>query len=251
MAELHEVLAVERSAENTAKKLMKESEKTFSKENLFLGQVRLFSMFDSNLSEMDHTEESTLETTVDENLDYLNNAVSNWFDVVLQKELANQEAKADIILSDGTVVAEQLPATFLLGLETKLTALRELYQKIPTLAPGIAWIPDVSNEKAGVYTTQSPSVAFKTEKVLDFRVVVEPTEHHPAQVKELQRTENIGKYETTRYSGMLTPVEKANRLAKIEELLTSTKRARVRANKAKINKDAKIGKVLLDFINKA
>jgi len=249
MAKLHENLAVEKTLQTTANKLIGESIKTLGKENLFLGMIKDFSYFDGALSEQSTTDVVNLESTVDENIDYVVPHIVNWYDSVLQKDLTNQRACADVVLPDGTVLAKELPATFLLGLETKLTALRELYMRIPTLAPGIPWQKDEANAKANVFHTSTPTKTFKTEKVIDFQVVVEPTDHHPAQIKEVMKVVNTGAYLTTKSSGMMPPVEKARRIENLDTLLVSVRKARTRANDTGLVKE-KVGQVLMDFINK-
>lgn len=246
MGKLHETLAVESSLAKTAQKLMEESKRTFSKKNLFLGGIRRLSMFDDSQSHLNTEEAQELTTTVDENLDYLMKPVAEYWDVVVTKDIGNQLATANLTV-DGTLIAENLPATFLLGLEQKLSDLRAVYDSIPTLEPGIPWAIDHTNEKPGVFT--APMVdSFKSEKTTDFRIVVEPTEHHPAQVRELSKDVNIGKYSGTRYCGMLTPVEKAARLTRIDMLLRAVKKARQRANDVDIPTQH-VAEKLLDFIN--
>lgn len=248
MGKLHENLAVEKSLEQTAKKLTAESIKTLGKENLFSGALREFKMFDSEQQHQNVDELQELSTTVNENIEYVVPHIAKWYDSVLQKDLTNQLAMADIVV-DGTTIVADVPATFLLGMETKLNELRKLYESIPTLAPGIVWVTDESNAKAGVFTTPNQVKQFKTEKVIDFQVVVEPTEFHPAQIKEVSKVVNIGEFLTTRWSGMMTPVEKARRLDKLDTLLVAIRKARQRANDTKLV-DRKVGQVLLDFINR-
>lgn len=245
---LHEILAVEKGQETVTKKLLAESAKTFEKDNLFLGQVKILEMFNEDESRLNTREVQNLESTVDENLDYLVKPISQYWDTVLTKEKTNQVALADLVV-DGQVLATNVPATFLLGMETKLNELRKVYEHIPTLAPGIKWIPDPSNEKDGVYLTAEDLISFKTEKQTGFVVAYEATEKHPAQVVKEEKVVNVGKYTTTRYSGMLTPVEKAKRLSRIDELLTAVKKARMRANNVDVVRSS-IGKDIFNYINK-
>jgi hypothetical protein len=246
MAKLHEILAVEQSLEKAAKKLAEESKKTFNKENLFKGHTRRLEYFDENNARLNTTENVKLETTVDENLDYVMQPLAKHWDAVYQKDQTNQQAKADILIGND-VLAKDIPATFLLGLESKLGKLRELYEAIPTLPPGIKWKQD-DNQRQGVFIAEDDIVQFKSEKDIEFKVAYEATKEHPAQVKELQKTINIGKYTTTHWCAMLTPLNKANRLAKIDELLNAVKKARQRANNTQIV-DGHIGITLLNYIN--
>lgn len=244
-AKLHEVLAVESTLKKTSDNLIAESIRTLNKENLFVGSQRDLTMFDADQQQMNTSDTVTLTTTVDENINYLVEPIARYWDAVLQKDKTNQNAVADIII-DGTTIAEAVPATFLLGLETKLGELRKLYDNIHTLAPGHDWQLD-KDAGEGVYKAELP-VTFKTEKDMDFRIVVEADEHHPAQVRELARTKNVGKYETMRWCGLLTPLEKAQRMARVDKLLQAVKKARQRANNTDLVK-AQIGKDLLNYIN--
>jgi hypothetical protein len=107
-----------------------ESVKTFGKENLFSGETKSLEMFRDEDKNQETQEHRVLESTVMENLDYLAKPVADYFNVVYQKDCANQEAKSDLVLDDGTVIAEKVPASFLLGLETKLNKLRDMYLQI-------------------------------------------------------------------------------------------------------------------------
>ena len=166
MGKLHETLAVESELANTDKKLRQESIKTFGKESLFQGQIRYLNMFDDTQSFNNTVERQELTTTVDENLEYIYPHIAEYWDAVAQKDATNQIAFADIEV-DGEVVVAGLSATTLLGLETKLSELRKVFEAIPTLAPGISWIEDTQN-RPGVYITEHPEKSFKTEKDMQF-----------------------------------------------------------------------------------
>lgn len=247
-SKLHEVLSVESSLEKSSRQRSDESIRTFSKDNLFKGSTKRLSMFneeDKHLETVDHQE---LVTTVDENLEYLMGSIDKYWSTVLVKERTNQHTTADIVLEDGTILAENLPATFLLGLETKLGNLRKVYEAIPTLAPGIKWIED-KMDKAGIFKNANDTVVFKSKKDVEFRIAYEATEHHPAQVESLENTVNVGKYSTTSTCGMLAPVDKASRLSKLDEVLHAIKKARMRANNIDIVSHDTTCKKILKFIN--
>jgi len=246
MTKLHEILAVEASKEKVANKLVQESIRTLGKENLFGGQVRRLVMLDTADDYLNGEERVALTTTVDENLDYLTKPIADYWDVVCQKDSANQTATSTITLNNKHITG-QLPATFLLGMETKLNNLRKLYEVIPTLAPGITWDVD-EQERPGTFKARNDVVSFKTEKDMEFKEASPATKEHPAQIAKLERTRNVGTFTTTRWSGMLTPLDKAQRLDRLDQLLNAVKQARQRANSVKVE-NAKVGKELLDFIN--
>jgi len=242
---LHEILAVENGLEKTAKKLILSSKKQFDKENLFLGQTKTLEMFDESLAHLNAIEHQKLETTVDDNLDYALKAVSKYWDSVVQKDLANQIAKADVVV-DGTVILSDVPSTTLLGLESKISELRTLFEAIPTLAPGINWIRNEADPE-GIFRTSEGISQFKTEKDIDFRVLYEATTEHPAQVAQMNVVKNVGKYTTNKTSGMYTAHRKAKVLSNLDTLLSAVKKARQRANNAIIEK-RNIGENLINFI---
>ena len=244
---LHEVLAVEGDLQKVSSKLCSESIKTLGKENLFKGQIRSLRYFDAAMAESNTDETTILETTVDENIDYLVKPVAAYWDAVLQKDATNQLAVSDLIVN-GKTIATNLPATFLLGLEKKLVDLRKVYDAIPTLPPGIKWIPDETAEKAGIFMTAIPTEEFKTKKDIEFKEAAPPTKEHKAQMVQVPIMTNIGKYTTDRMCGMFTPLRKAQCIARVDEVLKGVKQARNRANGQEVV-DARVGEVILNFIN--
>ena len=248
MSKLHEILAVESSLEKAAKKLRIETIKTLGKENLFKGHVKRLEMF-SEEDKLSETEESkVLDTTVGENLNYLFPIIAKHWDTVLRKDLTNQVALADIVLQDGTVMASGLPATFLLGLETKLGDIRAMLEAIPTLAPGINWVKD-ELERTGIYKDSDETVTFKTKNDIEFRIASPATKEHAAQVVQLQNTKNVGKYVTNVTCGMVSPLEKAQKLQRLDEVLASVKKARMRANNVELVKHDKIALKILSYLD--
>ena len=124
MAKLHELLAVESDLENVSKNTVAEALNTFTKKpHMFFGYEKRLENFNENLPEAPR-ERQELTTTVKDKIDYVNQHIARYFDAVLQKECTNQIAKADIIIN-GNIIAKDIPATFLLGLETKFKSIRD------------------------------------------------------------------------------------------------------------------------------
>jgi len=226
---LHEMLAVEKTASTAAGKLLSESKKTMSKDSLFRGQTRVLTHFSDDSRNLDTTETQAITTTVKDNLMYLRDAWCKWVNIVGTIDRANQEAVADIVI-DGETIVEKVPATTLLGLESKLSEFRKLLDIVPTLAPGINWIPDPSSEIQGVYKTADPISTIKEVREQDFKKITEATEQHPAQVAQVEIAKPVGRYETVSLSGMISPLEKAEILTRLDAMLRAVKQARSRAN---------------------
>jgi len=249
MSKLHELLAVENDLDNTAKKVLDEARATFgSKAQLFQGAVRVYKPFveDENEDYGALAETRELTTTVSDKVDYVTGHLARLWDAVYQKELTNQSAIADIVV-EGKIIASGVPATFLLGLEKRLANLRKVYEYVPTLQPGMKWVAD-ADKGENIWRTAEPDKKYRTRKSFRHQVLVEPTEHHPAQIEKWEENENVGVFETTHWSGMLTSNDKSKLLHRIDTLQQAVKKARQRANATEVKKE-KIADALFTYIN--
>jgi hypothetical protein len=246
MGKMHELLAVEGDLQGTVKKLSAETMRTFSKSEGFLGQHRTLQMFDASQQEKVVADEyREMTTTVPAKLDYLSKAIVKYFDAVLQKEATNQVAVADLVV-DGTIMATGVPATFLLGMESRLKEFRNVLEVIPTLAPGIAWVKDETAGK-GVYRIQNADEKLKTAKTFMHKVLYEATDRHPAQIEKWEEQVAVGKYVTTVQSGMCSPAEKSELLGRTDILIQAVKKARMKANMTEVV-ERKVGDKMFNFI---
>lgn len=248
-SKLHELLAVESDLQGAANKIMAETKDTFNKRaDHFTGFHKDLTMLDAarEPEAAAGAEHKELVSTVDEKLAYTEKTVIKYFDALLQKEKTNQNAKADLIV-DGVTIGKDLPATFLLGLETRLKAVKEYYEAIPTLQPGVAWVPDTT-QRPGVYKASTQDVRTKTEKTIKAKVLYDATKEHPAQIDKWTEDVVIGLFKTDRWSGMLSPAQKSELLGRLDALMQATKQARQRANHAEVVSDH-IGKALFDFVH--
>lgn len=244
---LHELLAVEGDLDGAHKNIIDETKVTFTKKaDHFQGFHRKLEVFDDNDKTEYPEEHKIVDTTVQKKLDHMMKTSVRYFDALFQKEATNQIAVADLIV-DGVTIAENLPATFLLGMENRLKTLKSVYEAIPTLAPGIEWVAD-PDQGDGIYRTAKAQEKLKTETILEPVVLYHATDHHPAQVKEASKVKNVGKYILNQWSGMITPAEKSVLLGRIDKLARAVKKARQRANTTEID-NRKIGKNIFNFIN--
>jgi hypothetical protein len=248
MGKLFELLAVEGDLEGTSKRIVDETERTFAnKHGLFQGQHRHLEMFDPEETNQgvpdDHQE---LTETVLGKLDYMAAHVARYWDAMLQKESSNQEATSDLIL-EGQIIGKGLPATFLLGLENRLKGLRKVYDNIPTLAPGIKWVPDKTRGE-GIWVQDNPEIRYKTAKTFHHKVLYEATAQHPAQIEKWEENVNVGIYHQEVWSGMLSSADKSRLLGRLNNLIMAVKKARMRANSIEI-KEKTIGKAIFEWLH--
>ena len=179
MSQLHEILAVESDIEKRYKETAHKVTKIFEVPQNFISAHRTLELF-SDEDKIDTPEEYVaMATTVQEQLNLVFEKASEYFDVVLQKESTNQISVADLIV-DGITIAKDLPATFLLGMETRLLSIRDIVNKTLTLSGKEEWKKD---DQSGddIYIVANPTKKYKTKKTFTHKVLYEATKEHPAQ----------------------------------------------------------------------
>jgi len=244
MGKLHELLAVEPDLKGAAEKIIKETVNTFTKkEHHFLGRHKSYQPKDEE-GETFAPEAQEMVTTVVQKLEHTQDVVAKFVDAMAQKELTNTAAQAVLEVDGRPLIDAPLPATLLLALEGRLKQLREVYNAIPTLDPSETWHWDASTKTYEAEAKQT----YKAKKVYRNHVKAPATDKHPAQVEVYTEDERIGTWTEKKWSGMITPAEKADVLARIDKLAQAVKRARQRANDAEV-KVISVGDALFDFIN--
>jgi len=213
---LHELLAVEQGLAETGNRVQKETTKTLaSKRSLFEGLSKAHEIFnDEEQHLVQATEIKEVQDTVDNQLQYLGTELARYWDVGLQKEEANQRAKADIVV-DGITLAIGVPSIVLLGMEKKLASLLETYNAIPTLDASKAWEEDPNYNKRGVFRTKHERETQQTRVVKDWKEVSPATKEHKAQIVQDEKTEVIGKYIISEFSGAISSLDKAERIQRL------------------------------------
>jgi len=247
MGYLHDVIAAESDLRSNYSRILEETEASFSKRaDIFSGEVKEVIPIDENEKRIQKKrEEREMTTTVKDRIEYTAQFAEKYLDAVLQKEEANQRAKADLIV-DGTVLAKDIPVAFLLGLESKLRKLRQVFGMAPTLPSGIKLVPEHESDR--VWQTATPIETVSTRKEPQSKILDKATPQHPAQIEKWFEDVIIAKIETTKRYGMLTSSKKAEILDRMDKLIQSTVIARQQANRIEIDNEQKIGKVIFSYI---
>lgn len=245
MGKLHELLAVEPDLKGAAEKILAETVNTFTKkEGHFKSQVRTYEPTDDEGQKLPD-ERTEMVTTVMDKLAWTWKKVGKYLDAVAQKETANTQASAVVELNGEKLFGgKPLPATLLLALEGRLRQIREAYNSIPTLEPGERWIWDSQTRSY----CADPKESFKTKKVRKNHVKAEATDKHPAQVEVYHEDVIVGIWTTKKWSGALTPAEKADVLERVDELVRAVKQARQRANSHEVEPVA-LAKEMYEYIH--
>ncbi len=247
MSKLHELLAVENELRSQAESCRTDLKATFEKKGHHFSKK--VATFKSNTEGVADKVESqlNLQTTVRKELAWIGEKLAKAIDVGHQIDTANTQARADVILEDGSVLLKAVPTTSLLRLEHRATELRDLIHSIPTLDPAKGFAPDPS-EGENVYRARDDERP-RTEKKFEFVVMVPPTDKHPAQVKELMNDRPVGVVISQEWSSLLTVADKGDMLDRVEEILRAIKKARARANELDIDvRENKIGESVLKFV---
>jgi hypothetical protein len=191
-------------------------------------------------------ENRRVQLTVTELLGNARQHLTRLFDVKFTREYANTAARADIVVN-GTTLVEDVPAGYLLFLETQLTQLiTGLIDRLPALNPAEEWRNDDPALPAGVWRT-APREKARPKKVPQVQVLYPATPEHPAQVRTYDQDVIEGYWTTVNFSGQLPAREIQAMRARATEVLQAVRYAREQANTLVVN-DRKAGDALLGYI---
>jgi hypothetical protein len=232
MAKLHELLAVEGQLKGQAESSRKDLRNTFEKKRHLFEEKRVtFHPIGEGKEPVTETQ-SDIQTTVRQELAWIADIWGKAVDVSYGVAEANRYAVADVVMDDDTVLLTNVPATALLELEKRMGELQELLAAIPTLDPAKGFKPD-GDRGAGIYAAREVRKN-RLAKVVKALVKYPATAEHPAQTETYTADEPTGTVHEQEWSALLTPAEKGDLLARVEELRRAVKKARQRANDAEL-----------------
>lgn len=248
-AKLHELLAVQKTANSNWNKVREETlKKLKAVAHYFMGSLKTLKMLEDTpanklLEEAGRTEKP-LVTTVYATLDYALDLFVNSEDVAVGINATNSTARATVMWGDQPFLPD-LPIDELLGLETRLPEIRELIESIPTLDMSVNWklAPDIGK---GVWVSD-PVQATKTDTTTVPVVLYEATKEHPAQIKESSKVSVVGLISTVSTTGVVTAAQKAEMISIISTLIIEVKKARMRANQTDVT-DIKVGAKIKELL---
>ena len=247
MAKLHELLAAEGAVKTQADKCRSDLMNTFEKKRHLFGEKTItFTPVEAGAVAVTE-EQSDLQTTVTQELTWIAEIWSKALDASYQIAESNMGARADVVLDDGVVLMKDVPATALLELEKRAAEIFNLVQAVPTLDPAKGFKTDTARG-VGIFRAREDN-STRTKKTVRPIVKYEATKDHPAQVDLIQEDIVIGRLQTQEWSGLITPAEKAEMLARAEELRRAFKTARSRANEAPAD-NTKVGNGILAYVFK-
>ena len=242
---LYELLAIEQDRKNKANESLGEAKKTFVKNDPhFDGMIKKYVAIEDDAEQIpDETKE--MVKTVKHQLEELQENVVAALDATLSKEETNASntAKAELVVGETSFGV--FSATSLLALEANLSKILDLYQNIPVLDSTKKWSFD---SQRSVYKTEE-EVKFRSIKRPQVIVKYEATDKHPAQTELLYLDFQVGKYETTYFSGKITIAQKIEMIKRLEKLIEAVKIARAKANSVEVQ-NIKLGDKIFNFLHK-
>jgi hypothetical protein len=240
-SKLCQIIAVEKSVKNKAHAGITEAYQKMQKGALTQGISRTYRPSDE-MGENLPAESTKVQLNASDLLKDVSKVMTDLFDVTATKDVANCDAKADVVVGD-IVLAKDMPVTYLLFLEKKLVDIHTFVSKLPTLDPSEEWSLDPN---VGCFVSKVAETV-KTKKVFVPLVLAPATDKHPAQVKEGFEDKPVGTWRTVKFSGALPAQKVADMLDKVERLQRAVKFAREEANGRSIEQ-VKVGEKILNFL---
>lgn len=191
-------------------------------------------------------EQSDIQTNVMSELRWLAGLWTKAMDVSFQVAHGNTNARDNVVLDDGTILLENVPATALLEMEKRVAEIQEVFAAAPTLDPAKSFRPDP--DRGRLVFRARDVVKTRTRKVQRPLVLFPATPEHPAQTQLISVDEPAGQITEQEWSGLITPAHKSQLIERAEELRRAVKAALHRANTSFILDDVTCGKKVFDYL---
>lgn len=250
MAKLHEVLAVLKTRASSWHQMLLDTTKKFKDpSHYYEGHTRRLEMLEDNPAnaamQAAAREDKPVITTVYETLADALEIFAKAEDVEAQKNWTKHQAVGTVMFK-GKLMLTDVPIDELLGLESRLGKIRELWAAIPTQDATRTWraAPDAGT---GLYESD-PEETTKTDKTVVPILLHPPTAEHPAQVHPINKDVTVGKFIMKRRTGAATAQQKFEALKRVDDLLAEIKMARQRANETPVIEPQAVGKILVDLL---
>jgi len=241
MSKLCQIVAVEKSVKNKAHQGLTEAYQKVQKSALLTGISRVYRPNDESGEQLP-AESTRVQLNAQDVLKDVAKVLTELFDVTACKDYTNCFAHADVSVGE-VVFAKDVPITYLLFLEKKLTDVHTFVSKLPTLDPSEEWTFD---SNVGAFVSK-PSETVKTKKVFVPLLLAPATDKHPAQVKEGFEDKTVGVWKTVKFSGAMPAQKVADMLERVERLQKAVKFAREECNTREVEQ-VKVGEKIFTYL---
>lgn len=224
----NQIIAITNGKKSQAEKELTRIHHDLKKKDLLGGIDRTYSPVDEAGARRP-SEKKIVQTTVRKSVVEVSTMMGDLINLVSRMDMGNCEAFGTIKVGD-TIIAEKVPATQLIYLEKRVQDMADFIVALPVLDAAEAW---QWNPNTGCYTSE-PRENTSTAKVLNHKVLVEPTKEHPAQVSEYTIDEIVGYWKTVMLSGNMAADDKEAMLNRVRKLADAVKTAREEANMVEV-----------------
>jgi hypothetical protein len=224
---LAQIIGVEQGVRSATEQWWKLVAGNLGNGNLLIGIDQTYEPEEGHLPQP--PKQQRVQLNVEELLAEARVKLGRYFDVTASKDWGNigeNGARADVRLN-GNVILADVPATFLLFLEKRLTELAASISKIPTQSLAEDW---VRSTQPGIWRTEQEKRP-STTKATSWEQIVAPTQYHPADVREVSRDVKAGEWVTVKYTSAPTAAWKQAILDRIAALREAVQSAIYDANK--------------------
>ena len=246
--QLHEILAVLPSLKGAAHEIIKETLHVFSKRGqLFEGALKTYRPLEEG-GNPEEPQAHHLASTVGEKLSHLAEIFGPFIDASFQIDATNRDAVATIKVGDLEI--KDVPSTFLLQLDKRISEMRSIYGALPVLDPKSKWTP--ANDKGKGIWDAEREISYRTTKKLRHKelspAIARDGVGIPAQIEKWTEDTRTGEWTNKRWSGMITVSQKYELLKRLDELQRAVKKGLTQANRVDHRKD-KVAAQLFEFIH--
>ena len=241
MTLLNQIVAIEKGVKQKAERSITDAYHVIQKPAPLSGIARNYQPKDED-GDVLPPESTLVQVKVDDVLADVATALTRMFDVILTKEIANTEAKANVVIGEDVILAD-VPVTYLLFLDKQLIDLQTFVSKLPTLDAAETWTYDPA---VNVWATM-PTMTTRTKKIPRNWVKAEATDKHPAQVEVYHEDVIVGYWTTRKFSGAIPTVRRDLLLTRIDALRKAVAFAREQANTREVE-DAYAGEKVFGYL---
>jgi len=242
MAKLNQIIALTNGKKANTTTVVTKVYHTLQKADLFNGLERKYQALDEEGEKLP-SESKIIQQTVVNNLKVAEDSLVDLMDIVATQEFGNCLAKADVVV-DGTVLAKDVPVSYILFLEKKADEIKSLVSAIPVLSSDVRWTQ--SNSDPNVYVTDTV-VTNRTKKVPKAFVKAPATDKHPAQVDVFTEDVIVGNWNKVDMSSAIPLSKRDDMLKKVELFREALKVAREEANSVNVD-NINVGRNITNFI---
>jgi hypothetical protein len=242
MTKLNQIIAIASGKKSSCIAAITEINKKMQKVDLFSGLKRVYQPLDEE-GEKIPSESKIVQQKVKTLLSDAGDLLVGMFDVIAMQEFANCNARADIKVG-GTVIASQVPVTYLMFLEKQLDNVKTVVSNVPVLSADVNWTQSESDPTVYVSDTVMTT---RTKKIPKAFVKTPATDKFPAQVDVFTEDVIVGNWSKIDISGAIPIRERDAILKRVDTLRDAVKVAREEANSVSADK-VEIGRAIMSFI---